>query len=273
MGIIKIENLEFAYDKEKVLNNINLEIKQGEFVGIVGATGCGKSTFAFCLNGIIPHSIQGTFSGNVFIDGQNTNSSNVANLSKKVGLVFQDPDSQIFALTVVDEIAFGLENQGISKEKIKTKVNQVLYNIRIDNLKERETYTLSFGQKQKVCIASILALDPDVLVLDEPTAQLDYKDTREIYKILGKLNQQGKTIILIEHKSDWLARYVSRILVLNNAKFELDGKPEEVFNHTDYLEKIGLKVPDLILLEKRLKQSNSKSSEITNIIKEINGKV
>lgn len=243
-NIIEIKHLSFSYNKEKILNNINLEIKKGEFIGIMGPTGCGKSTFAFCLNGIIPQSIQGKFEGEVLIDGKNTKKFRVAEISQKVGLVFQDPDSQLFTLNVKDELAFGLENQGLRKKEIEFKVNQALKWIGIYHLKNRQTHTLSFGQKQKVCLASVLALDPEILVLDEPTAQLDYKDTQEVYHILKRINEKEKTIVIIEHKSKWLAKYASRILILNNGKFELNGNPKYIFNQKEYLEKVGIEIPN-----------------------------
>ncbi|MCK5176736.1 MAG: ABC transporter ATP-binding protein, partial [Candidatus Aenigmarchaeota archaeon] len=238
MNAIQINNLSFFYENENktcVLNNINLSIKKRDFAGIIGATGSGKTTFALCLNGLIPNSINGIFSGTVKIKGISTKKARIAELSKTIGLVFQDPDSQLFALTVFDEVLFGPENLGLDKNEIEKRANNALKMTGIYDLKNRETHSLSDGQKQKVCIASILAMDPEILVLDEPTAKLDYKSTKEIYEILRALNKKGKTIILIEHKVEWLYNYANRIIVMNNSNFELDGKPNEIFKKSSYL--------------------------------------
>jgi energy-coupling factor transporter ATP-binding protein EcfA2 len=238
--MIRIRNLSFSYKEEPVLRNVNADIDKGEFIGIAGATGSGKTTFALCLNGIIPHSITGKFSGSVEISGKNTISHKTFELAKHVGLVFQDPDSQIFSIEVKDEISFGPENLGLKKDEIVKRVDRALEMVKIKDLKNRETFALSMGQKQKVCIASVLAMDPDILILDEPTSQLDFRSTKEIYDILKNLHSEGKTIIIIEHKADWLLRYASRIMVLDKGKFVLDGKPLEVFRNYETLEKIGI---------------------------------
>ncbi|UCC91744.1 MAG: ABC transporter ATP-binding protein, partial [Candidatus Aenigmatarchaeota archaeon] len=169
MGI-KIRNLGFAYSETPVLKNIPLGIKDGELLGIAGPTGSGKTTFALCLNGIIPHLIRGKFSGEVEVSGKNTKSTKVFDLAKSVGFVFQDPDSQIFSVTVEDEISFGLENMGLRSDEIKRRVDKVLGDLKIKDLMGKETFALSLGQKQKLCMASILAMEPEILVLDEPTS-------------------------------------------------------------------------------------------------------
>lgn len=256
MGI-NIQNLNFAYSETPILKNINLEVNDGEFVGIVGSTGSGKTTFAFCLNGVIPHLIRGKFSGDVEVSGKNTKSFEVFDLAKFLGLVFQDPDSQIFSITVEDEISFGLENMGIKRNEIKKRVESVMNALKIKNLRDKETFAISQGQKQKVCMASVLAMNPEILVLDEPTSQLDFRGTRGIYEILRDLNRKGKTIIVIEHKVDWLLKYADRVLVLNNGNFVIDGEPKEVFRNPA-LERIGVEIPKAFRIEKFLKRSGIK---------------
>lgn len=256
MGI-KIRNLGFAYSGAPILKDINLDIKDGEFVGIVGGTGTGKTTFALCLNGIIPHLVNGKFAGDVEIYGRNTKLFQVFDLAKSVGLVFQDPDYQIFSITVEDEISFGLENMGLEKSEVKKRAEKALDALGIRDLREKETFALSLGQKQKVCIASVLAMDPEILVLDEPTSQLDFRGAKEIYEILNDLNKKGKAIIVIEHKVDWLLKYADRILVLDNGNFVLDGKPSEVFRNP-VLERIGVEIPKVFRIEKFLKKSGVK---------------
>jgi energy-coupling factor transport system ATP-binding protein len=263
--MIKIRNLSFSYKEEPVLKDVNLEIKKGEFVGIMGATGSGKSTFALCLNGIIPHSIKGKFSGNVEISGKNTKSSEVFEIAKSVGLVFQDPDSQIFSLEVKDEVSFGPENLGLEKDEIHERVDRALGMVGIMDLKNRETFVLSQGQKQKVCIASMLAMDPDILLLDEPTSQLDFRSTNEIYEILGNLHRNGKTVIVIEHKADQLLEHADRVLVLDSGGFVLDGKPSEVFKKFGTLERIGIEIPKILKIEKLLRKKGITSKELLKV--------
>lgn len=256
--MISIRNLSFSYRKEPVLRDMSVEIKKGEFVGIMGATGSGKSTFALCLNGIIPHSVHGKFSGEVEISGKNTKSHETFELAKSIGLVFQDPDSQIFSLEVEDEVSFGPENLGLGKDEIRERVDRALDAVGIADLRNRETFALSQGQRQKVCIASVLAMEPDILILDEPTSQLDFRSTREIYEILRGLHEKGKTVIVIEHKTDWLLKHANRVLVLDSGRFVLDGKPSEVFKKFGTLERIGIEVPKVLRIERFLRKNGIK---------------
>lgn len=256
MGI-KIRNLGFSYSQTPILKDISLEIKDGEFVGIVGGTGTGKTTFALCLNGIIPNLVNGKFSGEVEVSGKNTKHFRVFDLAKSVGLVFQDPDYQIFSVTVGDEISFGLENMGLGKDEVNKRAEKALDALGIADMMNKETFALSLGQKQKVCIASVLAMDPEIIVLDEPTSQLDFRGSKEIYEILDDLNRKGKTVVVIEHKTDWLLKHADRILVLDKGNFVLDGKPMDVFR-SPALEKIGVEIPKIFRIEKFLRTSGIK---------------
>ena len=253
MGI-KIRNLSFAYSETPILKNISLEVKDGEFVGIAGGTGSGKTTFALALNGIIPHLVKGKFSGDVEVSGKNTKNFQVFDLSKSVGFVFQDPDYQIFSINVEDEISFGLENMGLEKKEVKKRVAAALDALGIRDLRDKETFALSLGQKQKLCIASVLAMNPDTIVLDEPTSQLDFRGTKDIYEILKSLNNKGKTILVIEHKTEWLLKYASRMLVLDRRNFVLDGKPSDVLK-SPKLARTGVEIPAVFRIEKYLKRS------------------
>ena len=255
--VIRIRNLGFSYPGKPVLNGINLDAGRGEIIGIVGGTGSGKTTFSLCLNGIIPNMIKGDFSGSVEISGKNTKSSEVFDMAKTVGMIFQDPDSQIFSVGVRDEISFGLENMGLPKKEINKRVDGVLDALGIRELENSETFKLSQGQKQKVCMASVLAMDPEVLVLDEPTSQLDYRGTKDIYEIILSLRKRGKTVIIIEHKVDWILENADRVLVLDGGKFVLDGKPFDVFRKT-IIGKIGIEVPRVIRLERMLRKRGMK---------------
>lgn len=243
--VIEVENLNFSYPNRSVLKKINFKIEDGEFVGLVGPTGCGKTTLAYCLNGLIPNSIRGKFSGRVLIDGMDTKKHKVSEIARKVGLVFQDPDWQIFSLSVKDEVAFGLRNFGF--DKIKKGVRNALKMVDLYKFKNEEPHKLSQGQKQKLCIASVLATDPQVIILDEPTSQLDYRNTKNIHDILKKLNKNGKMILLIEHDTDFLAEYTSKMLVMNGGRIVKNGKTSGVLSKTNLLKKLGIKIPRVIL--------------------------
>ncbi|MBN2042746.1 MAG: ABC transporter ATP-binding protein [Candidatus Aenigmarchaeota archaeon] len=249
--MINISNLSFSYEEPPVIGSTSLRIKDGEFVGVAGPTGCGKTTFAMCLNGLIPNFVKGKFYGDVVINGHNTRDSRVFEIARTVGLVFQDPDSQLFAPMVEEEIAFGPKNMGLKGAELRNRIETAVNALGIHALKGRETHSLSQGEKKKVCIASILAMNPDILILDEPTAQLDYRGTREIYGILASLNNAGKTIMVIEHKTEWMAQHASRILLMDRGKFIADGVPIDVFRDMETLDRIGVEIPRLFLLKNR----------------------
>ena len=238
---IKFDRVNFSYPEKKVLKNIDFTVESGEFIGLVGPTGCGKTTLAYCFNGLIPNSIRGKFSGNVWTDGMNTKEHKVPEIARRVGLVFQDPDWQIFSLSVKDEVEFGIKNLGLSNTKKRIKHALELVGLKgYDNI---EPHKLSQGQKQKLCIASVIATDPEIIVLDEPTSQLDYKNTKNIHEILKKLNRKGKTIILIEHDTDFLAEYCNRILIMNDGKIIKDDSVNRVFSKVNLLKRLGIKIP------------------------------
>ena len=236
-----IDELNFSYTNQEVLKNVSLSLDNGEFVGLVGPTGCGKTTLAYCLNGLIPNSIKGKFSGKVLVDGLDTSKNKVSEVARKVGLVFQDPDWQIFNLTVKDEVSFGVENLKLGK--LEKRVKSALKMVGLTGFDDRDPNTLSQGQKQKLCIASILATDPEYIVLDEPTSQLDYKNNKKIHDILKRLNRRGKTILIIEHDTDFLTEYCDRILIMSNGRIVKDGKMKRVFSDVKLLKRLGIKVP------------------------------
>lgn len=238
---IKLERVNFSYSEKRVLKDIDFEIESGEFVGLVGPTGCGKTTLAYCLNGLIPNSIRGKFSGNVFVDGMNTKEHNVAEMARKVGLVFQDPEWQIFSLSVKDEIEFGIKNLELNGSK--KRVKNALRLVGLRGYENREPHTLSQGQKQKLCVASVIATNPETIVLDEPTSQLDYKNTKNIHDILKRLNRKGKTVILIEHDTDFLSEYCNRILIMDDGKIVKDDSKNKVFSQVNFLKRLGVKIP------------------------------
>ncbi len=238
--VIRTEGLEIAYGERKVLKGVDLEFRKGEFVGVLGSTGSGKTTLAQSLNGIIPNLVKAQMKGKVTSLGKDTRETSVAELSKEIGFVFQDPDSQIFSLKVKDEIEFGLENLGMDRKK--ERIEEALEKAGLLEEIGADPNTLSQGQKQKLAIASVLALEPEVLILDEPVSSLDHRNAREIYRMLGALNKKGKTIIVIEHDTEWIARYATRAIVLEKGRIGLDGPPEKVMMDKRY-KRIGLKMP------------------------------
>ena len=250
--VIRTEGLEVTYPGRAVLKGIDLEVKKGEFVGVLGSTGSGKSTLAQALNGIIPNLIGAEVKGKVTSFGKDTRETSVAEFSKKIGFVFQDPDAQIFALKVKDEVEFGIDNLRLGRkdERVKKALEMAGLTEYIDS----DPTTLSQGQKQKLAIASVLALEPEALILDEPVSSLDHKSAGEVYAILHELNRKGTTIIVIEHDTEWIAKYATRAIVIENGKILLDGRPEKVLLDKKYAA-LGLKTPYLLKIAKRLGMS------------------
>lgn len=244
---IRIENVSYGYVHNTMrLSQINTFIPQGSFFGITGVNGSGKTTFAYLLNGLIPQQIEGKYLGNVTIDGINTRERPVSFFARKVGFVFQNPDFMIFNLTVKEEIAFGLQNLGF--KDIDHRINEALREVGLEGCEDRDPHTLSLGQKQKVCLASVLAMDTPYVVLDEPTAMLDHVSALGIYKLLDTLHSKGKTIIVVEHDTDFLLTHADKIIVLDNGEIVLEGT-SEIFDHTVKLRSMGIKLPRIVSYE------------------------
>lgn len=255
--MIRVEELSFKYTgaKEYSLKNINLKVKKGEFLGILGASGSGKSTLCLTFNGIIPHSIKGEFNGNVFVQGYNTKEASVAELSKLVGLVLQNPDSQLFNMTVEEEVAFSLENLGLDVEEIRRRVYWSLKITGLEGLENEFPPNLSGGQKQRLVIASVLAMKPQILVLDEPTSQLDPLGREQVLSLITLLNkEQSITIILVEHNTEYLFDFADRLIVLDKGELVMEGKPREVFEEADFLRNLGIKIPTSVKIGAELKK-------------------
>jgi energy-coupling factor transporter ATP-binding protein EcfA2 len=218
---------------QPALRNINLNIAEGEFCGIVGANGAGKSTLCYAFSGFVPHFYRGEFEGDIQIGKINIAESSLGELAGEVGLVFQNPFNQISGarFTVREEIAFGLENLGLSKKEMHKRISEVLELVGIKELADRSPFALSGGQQQRVAIASILAMQPKVLVLDEPTSQLDPRSTEDVFAALRALVRKGKTtVVLAEHKLEWLASFADRVIALNHGHIEIDDVPEKVLS-------------------------------------------
>ncbi len=254
--IVKLESVCYSYprNKDHVLYNINLSVKKGEFIVIIGENGSGKTTLCKCLNGIIPHSERGRFRGRVLIDSMDTRSAYLSEIAKKVGIVLEDPESQLFTTTVFNEVAFGPENLNLPVEEIKATVKWVLEAVGLKGLENRSPATLSGGQKQRLALASVLAMKPAVMVLDEPTSQLDPLGTEEFFSIIEELKGRfGMTIIMATHKTDEVLPLADRICVLHRGRILACDKPEIVFSTVDLLEKVKIPVPTCFSLSNYLK--------------------
>ena len=251
--IIEIKNLNFTYNpntpfQAKALKDINLSIDEGEFIGLIGHTGSGKSTLVQHLNGLIRPT-----SGEVVIDGANITDKDVklSSIRQKVGLVFQYPEHQLFEETVYKDIAFGPSNLGIGKEEVDKRVREAMDLVGLDfeSLKDRSPFELSGGQKRRVAIAGVIAMKPKVLVLDEPTAGLDPHGRDEILGEIYNLFRKEKiTIILVSHSMEDIAKLVDRILVMHDGRIVMDGKTRDIFKRADELESIGLGIPQITSL-------------------------
>lgn len=272
--MISIKNLSFKYDYEdenakEILKDINLEIKEGEFVALLGHNGSGKSTLAKLINGLL---LPGQ--GDVLVDWMNTKSEEeIWDIRRTAGMVFQNPDNQLVATIVEDEVAFGPENMGIEPSEIRKRVDSSLEDVGMAEYKKNAPHLLSGGQKQRVAIAGILAMSPKYIILDEPTAMLDPSGRREVIDTLVKLNkEEGKTIILITHYMEEAA-ISDRVVVMEDGNMVLSGTPREVFSQVDKIKGLGLDVPQVTELAYELKKDGfGISGEVLNIeemVKEI----
>ncbi|HIH75038.1 MAG TPA: ABC transporter ATP-binding protein [Methanosarcina sp.] len=249
--IIEIKDLWYTYPgrSEPTLRGVDLKIEEGEFVLLTGPTGCGKSTLLKTLNGIIPHESGGIFSGGIKISGVETADSNQMELSRKVGLVFQNPDDQIFSTTVEDEVAFGPENLCLEREEIDKKVGESLRMVGMTGHRLSSTNALSGGQKQRVCIASMLAMTPEILAMDEPVSQMDPMGTQEILNTVRELNRKMKlTILLVEHRLHELAPFADRVVIMDSGKIIFDQPASKAFDHLEIFHGLGLRVPEPVEL-------------------------
>ena len=249
--MIEIQELTFKYtdSKKNALENITLNIEKGDFIGIIGESGAGKTTFCSCLNGLIPHHYTGDFYGSVKVEGQDTFEVKPDKLALKVGSVFQDIESQIVSYFVEDEILFGLENFGVPADQIDARITEALEALDITDLRHREINTLSGGQKQKVVFASILALQPEYLILDEPTGELDPASSLQIFKLLKKLNEEkGITVIIAEQKIMLLCEFVKKLIVLEKGTVVHYGEIRSTLTHQREMEEAGINCPRVLTL-------------------------
>ena len=263
--MISIEHLTFQYQngKKNALEEINLTIEDGDFLGIIGESGAGKTTLTQTINGIIPHHHRGDYYGSVKIDGQDTFDKTPSELALAVGSVFQDIDSQMVSSVVEDELLYGLENFSISREEIEERVSSSLEAVGISHLRNRNIDTLSGGQKQKVAIAAIIALKPKILVLDEPTGELDPKSSLQIFQMLTELNQKyGITVIVVEQKIMLLCEFAKHLAVMRDGKLILHGTIRDVLEKNELLEQIGINCPRVVTLSNVLRTKGASVEKV-----------
>ncbi len=240
--VLVVEDLYFKYPtgQQDVLKGVSFSVQRGEFIGITGPTGAGKSTLALCLRGLIPHAVTGKMQGSVTVCGLNTRQTNPAQIGEKVGLVFQDPEAQIIGLTVAEDLAFAPENYTWPPERILVEIPRMLKTVRLEGLEERETFSLSGGQKQRVALAGALMMSPELIILDEPTSELDPIGKAEVFDAVQRLrDEHNTTIIMIEHAVEQLAEFADRIFMMEQGHIVAQGTPRELFRNVELFHRMG----------------------------------
>ncbi len=252
---IEFQDVSYRYPRSTrwVITHLNFKINEGEFVAIMGENGAGKSTLCQMMNGIIPNSIGGRLVGQVLVQGLNTKETGISVLATKVGIVLEDPETQLFTTSVKSEVAFGPENLSLPPEEIEERVRWALDVVRLQGYEERLPTSLSGGQKQRLAIAANIVMRPDVLVLDEATSQLDPVGVEEVLSVVRELNQKyGMTILMATDASEMIARLMDRVIVLNNGQIEADGTPRQIFSNVNLFKKLMIRAPQVSQLAAKL---------------------
>lgn len=279
MAVIETKNLTYTYPggAKPSIRDVSIKIEKGEFVLITGPSGCGKTTLCRCFNGLIPHFYQGELKGEITVAGLNVVEHPTHELATHVGLVFQNPENQLFALSVEKDVAFGLENLGVPREEMHKRVDWALKLTGIYDLRERAPHELSGGQQQRAAIASVLAMQPELIVLDEPTSFLDPLGAKKIFEVIYELNRNtGITIVLVEHRLDLTAKYADHIIVMDDGKIVLDGEPREILS-SEEARLIGVGIPKATRLYQILQKDGIKlgdavplsSDEMAALLREV----
>lgn len=258
MAIIEIKNLTYTYPgaSKSSIDDISITIEKGEFVLITGPSGCGKTTLCRTFNGLVPHFYQGDVKGEISVAGINTLQHHTYEMAKHVGLVFQNPENQLFALSIEKDVAFGLENNGVPREEMRRKIDWALNQTGIYDIRERSPHEISGGQQQRVAIASVLAMNPEIIVLDEPTSFLDPLSAEKIFEVIHRLNkQQGITVVLVEHRLDLTAKYTNHLIVMDKGKVRLEGDPREILS-SEETRLMGVGIPKATLLYQMLRKES-----------------
>jgi energy-coupling factor transporter ATP-binding protein EcfA2 len=265
MAVIETRNLSYTYPggAKPSISDVSIRVEKGDFVLITGPSGCGKTTLCRCFNGLIPHFYQGEMKGEISVAGKDVSKHQTHEMAKHVGLVFQNPENQLFALSIEKDVAFGLENLGFSREEMRKRVDWALELAGIYDLRERSPHEVSGGQQQRVAIAAVLAMQPEIIVLDEPTSFLDPLSAERIFEVIHELNKNlGMTVVLVEHRLDLTARYANHIVIMDEGKVCCDGETREVLN-SEETRLIGVGIPKATLLYKLLTKEGMKLGEST----------
>jgi len=278
LSLIEAQNLTYTYPsatKQSIID-VSIKIEKGDFVILTGPSGCGKTTLCRCFNGLIPHFYNGKLEGNLTVSGLNVAETKIHELAKHVGFVFQNPENQLFALSVEKDVAFGLENFGMSRNEMRKRVDWALQTTGIENLRERAPHELSGGQQQRAAIASVLAMQPEVMVFDEPTSFLDPVGASKIFEVINELNKKlGITVILVEHRLDLASMYANHVIIMDEGKVVLDGEPRQIFN-SEEARLIGVGIPKATRLYQVLKEDGTllrkvpvNSEEAAQLLREV----
>ena len=255
--IIQFKDVRYRYPRTKksVLKDINLNIKRGEFIAVVGENGAGKTTLCKCINGIIPHSERGRFKGTILVDNMNTRETETVVLAQKVGIVLEDPETQLFTTNVANEVAFGPENLNIPVDEILKRVAWALKVVRLEGYEDRPPTALSGGQKQRLAIAAALAMKPEIMVLDEPTSQLDPLGTEEVFQVIQKLKEDyGMTIIMVSHKVEEVIEFADRVCVLSHGRIKAIDEPGVIFKDRSLFAEVQINTPYTFALANYLQE-------------------
>jgi len=270
MAIIEAKNLTYTYPGgiKPSINGVSIKVEKGEFVLITGPSGCGKTTLCRCFNGLIPHFYQGELKGEIIVAGMGTTTHETRAMAKSVGLVFQNPENQLFALSIEKDVAFGLENLGVPREEMRERVEWALKLTDIYSLRERSPHEVSGGQQQRVAIAAVLAMQPEIIVLDEPTSFLDPLSAEKIFEVIHELNKKlGITVVLVEHRLDLTAKYADHIVIMDEGKVCFDGNPREILS-AEETRLIGVGIPKATFLYHILQKEGMRLGNFTPLSSE-----
>lgn len=276
MDSIQIKNLTYRYPTSEadVLKDVSFTVKKGELCAIVGANGSGKTTLCNAIRGFVPKFYKGEISGDVLVNGRDVKEDPDGKNALEIGFVFQNPFTQIsgIASTVYEELAYGLENMGVEPEEICQRIERIMELTKIQEFRDRDPYQLSGGQQQRVALAAILVMDQDVLVIDEPTSQLDPQSTDDVFEIIKLMKSMGKTVVLVEHKMEQIAEYADQIIVLDGGQVVMEGTPKEVFSDPDCL-KYHTRLPQSTRIALELKKEGVNLSEVPVTVEETVGMI
>ncbi|TFG15538.1 ABC transporter ATP-binding protein [Candidatus Thorarchaeota archaeon] len=263
MPLVEFSEFSFKYlgSESLALDKVSMKIERGEYIIITGPSGCGKTSLCRAMNGLVPHFHRGYIAGHVYVNGKDTRESKVSDLATVAGLVFQNPANQLVTLNVEKEIAFGPENLGIDPSIIRTRIEKLIHRLGLENLRDKHPHEMSGGEQQRVALAATLALEPTILIADEPTSNLDPKNAELILDILSDLNRQGMTILLVEHRLDLVARDASRVIVMDEGRIIADGAPYAVLS-SDLAAEIGIGIPKATQIYRRLKAGGIHLDEV-----------